>query len=161
MRSRAKSSICKVAVTKKKPMEEIYTLTVELESGLYAETPWKRVIEIPESTELYDLHLYIQKIVNFDNDHLFEFFVGRNWRNRKRVFGDEDEFGFEERESLGTSLNEVYPLKGMKLFYHFDFGDSWMFTIKRGRKKKHAEKRVEYPRVIESEGENPEQYPQY
>jgi len=59
-------------------MEEIYTLTIELESGLYAETPWKRVIEIPESAELYDLHLYIQKIINFDNDHLFEFFVGRN-----------------------------------------------------------------------------------
>ncbi len=33
------------------------------------------------------------------------------------MFGDEDEFGFEERESLDTALNEVYPLKGMKLFY--------------------------------------------
>ena len=142
-------------------MEEIYTLTIELESGLYAEDQWKRVIEIPESTDLYDFHLYIQKIINFNNDHLFEFFVGRNRRNRKRVFGDEDEFGFEERESLDTALNEIYPLKGMKLFYHFDFGDSWMFTIKKGRRKKHTEKGVEYPRAIESEGKNPEQYPQY
>ena len=58
------------------------------------------------------------------------------------MFGDDDEFGFEERESLDTALNEVYPLKGMKLFYHFDFGDSWMFTIKKGRKKKHVEKGV-------------------
>ncbi len=105
--------------------------------------------------------MYIQKIINFDNDHLFEFFVGRNWRNRKKVFGEEDEFGFEETDSLDTPLSEVYPLKGMKLFYHFDFGDSWMFTIKKGRKKKYVEKGAEYPRVIESEGENPEQYPQY
>jgi hypothetical protein len=142
-------------------MEEIYTLTIELESGRYAKAPWKRVIEIPETTDLYDLHLYIQSIINFDNDHLFEFFAGRHWRNRKRVFGDEDEFGFEEREGLDTPLNEVYPLKGLKLFYHFDFGDSWIFTIKKGRKKKHVEQGVEYPRLIESEGENPEQYPQY
>ena len=142
-------------------MDEIYTLTIELESGLYAEAPWERVIEIPESTDLYALHLYIQKIINFDNDHLFEFFVGRNWRNRKKVFGEEDEFGFEETDSLDTPLSEVYPLKGMKLFYHFDFGDSWMFTIKKGRTKKYVEKGVAYPRVIESEGENPEQYPQY
>ena len=142
-------------------MEEIYTLTIELESGLYAKAPWRRVIEISESTNLYDLHLYIQKIINFGNDHLFEFFIGRNRRNRNRVFGDEDEFGFEERESLDTALNELYPLKGMKLFYHFDFGDSWRFTIKKGRKKKYVEKAIEYPRVIESEGKNPEQYPQY
>ena len=141
-------------------MEEIYTVTIELEFGLYAEGPWKRVIELPETTDLYDLHLYIQRLIGFDNDHLFEFFVGRHSRDRKRVFGD-DELGIEEMESLETPLNEVYPLKGMKLFYHFDFGDSWMFTIKKGRKKKYVEKGVEYPRVIESEGENPEQYPQY
>lgn len=109
--------------------------------------------------DLYDLHLYIQEIINFDNDHLFEFFVGRNWGNRKVVFRDEDEFGFEEVRSLDTALNELYPLNGMKLFYHFDFGDSWMFTIKKARKKKNLVKEVQYPRVIESEGENPEQYP--
>ncbi|MBB3063699.1 IS1096 element passenger TnpR family protein [Microbulbifer rhizosphaerae] len=140
-------------------MEEIYTLTIELESGMYAEHPWKRVIETRESMDLYDLHLYIQEIINFDNDHLFEFFVGRNWGNRKVVFRDEDEFGFEEVRSLDTALNELYPLNGMKLFYHFDFGDSWMFTIKKARKKKNLVKEVQYPRVIESEGENPEQYP--
>lgn len=147
-------------VRKNAEMEEIYTLTIELESGMYAEARWKRVIEIPETTDLYDLHLYIQKMIEFDNDHLFEFFVGRNWRNRKRVFGDEDEFGFEERESLDTMLNQVYPLGGMKLYYHFDFGDSWMFEIKKGRKKKSVETEIDYPRVIASDGENPEQYPQ-
>ena len=142
-------------------MEEIYTITIDLEFGLYAKAPWKRVIEIAETTDLYDLHLYIQETLNFDNDHLFEFFVGRHSRNRRRVFGDEDEFAFEEREGLDTPLNEIYPLKGMKLFYHFDFGDSWMFRISKDRKKKQVEKELEYPRVIKSVGENPEQYPQY
>lgn len=141
-------------------MKEIYTLTVELESGMYAKSPWKRVIEAPEDTDLYDLHLYIQKIINFDNDHLFECFVGKSWRKRERVFGDEDEFGFEDIEGLDTELKDVYPLtKGSKLYYQFDFGDSWMFTIKKGKKRKLVEKGIDYPRVIDSEGDNPEQYP--
>ena len=141
-------------------MEELYTLTVELVFG-DAESPWKKVIEIPETTDLYDLHLFIQKIVKFDNDHLFEFFLGRNDRHRKRVFADGDDYGYEQPEGLDTRLNQVYPAKGLKLYYHFDFGDSWMFAIGKGRKKKYVEKRVKYPRVIESEGKNPKQYPDY
>jgi Plasmid pRiA4b ORF-3-like protein len=140
-------------------MEELYTLTIDLQSGAYAKGPWKRVIEVPATTDLYDLHRFIQNIIEFDNDHLFEFFAGRNWRNRKRVFGDDDEFGFEKREGLDTMLNEVFPLGRFKLHYHFDFGDSWIFAIRRERKKKYVDKKLEYPRVIEAEGENPEQYP--
>jgi len=142
-------------------VKELYTLTIELESGMYASSEWKRVLEVPEDLDLFDLHLFIQTIIGFENDHPFEFFVGKNWRKRERVFGDEDEYGFEEREGLDTMLNEVYPITGSKLFYHFDFGDSWMFTIKKGRKKKHVEKGITYPRVIESEGANPEQYPSW
>jgi pRiA4b ORF-3-like protein len=144
-----------------KNMEELYTLTIELESGVDAESPWKRVIETPETTDLYDLHLIIQKLVKFDNDHLFEFFLGRNSRNRKKVFADEDDFGSEQQAGLETKLNQVFPAKRLKLYYLFDFGDSWMFTIKKGRKKKYVEKKVKYPKIIESEGQNPEQYPDY
>ncbi len=141
-------------------MEEIYTLAIELESVMYDDSSWKRVIEISEETNLFELHLYIQKIIEFDNDHLFEFFVGKNWRKKERVFANEDELnsGDEEIEGLDTKLNEVYPLDGSKLYYYFDFGDSWMFKIEKGEKKKYIEKGVVYPRVIESEGENPEQY---
>ncbi len=143
-------------------IKEIYTLSVELESGMYADSSWKRVIEVPEETDLFDLHTYIQKIIDFDNDHLFEFFVGKNLRKRERVFGNDDEYSFDEHEGLDTKLNEVFPLhKGSKLYYNFDFGDSWLFKIKKSRKKKYLEEGVKYPRLIESEGENPEQYPNY
>ncbi len=143
-------------------MKELYTLTIELEPYMYDEPEWKRVIEVPEDLDLYDLHLFIQDVIDFDNDHLFEFNVGKNWRKREAVFGEEDEYAFNEREGLDTILNKVYPLAaGSKLFYHFDFGDSWMFKIKKGRKKKYIEKGITYPRMIESEGENLEQYPSW
>ena len=133
-------------------MKELYTLTIELESGRYASSEWKRVIEVPEDLDLFDLHLFIQKIIGFDNDHLFEFFVGKHWRKRERVFWEDPEYGVEEGEGFDTMLNEIYPITGSKLFYQFDFGDSWMFTIKKGRKKKHVGKDITYPKVIESEG---------
>ena len=61
------------------------------------------------------------------------------------------------------SLEEVYPLaRGLKLFYHFDFGDDWYFEIARSRKQPTQVVRgVRYPRVIKKVGPNPEQYPSW
>lgn len=41
-----------------------------------------RLIEMDSDDSLLSLHEAIQQAVDFDNDHLFEFFVGRNPRNR-------------------------------------------------------------------------------
>ncbi len=137
--------------------EELYTLTIELE--FYEQPSWIRVIEIPESADLYDLHLFIQEIVEFDDDHLFEFYAGRTSRNRKIFWGDDYGMGGDSPQgSFNTQLNQIYPLPKMKLFYLFDFGDCWTFTIKKSRKKRFVEAGTDYPRVIESHRENPEQY---
>jgi hypothetical protein len=57
----------------------------------------------------------------------------------------------------------MFPLeKGQKLFYMFDFGDSWLFKITKTSKQPHVpEKGVKYPKVIEKIGKNPEQYPMW
>ncbi len=129
-------------------MKDIYTLTL---SFPYDEddVSWSRTIEVKEDFSLIELHEYIQEIVEFDNDHLYEFFAGRNPRNRAIEI------------STGTRLNEIYPLKGYKLYYLFDFGDNWLFQINKSRKKKNEDKNKKYPTLIESKGENPEQYPDY
>jgi hypothetical protein len=52
--------------------------------------------------------------------------------------------------------------KHTKLFYLFDYGDSWYFRITKTRKKiKQKESGVSYPRVVEKVGKNPEQYPDH
>jgi len=129
-------------------MKDVYTLKL---SFPYDEDdiPWSRTIEVKEDFSLEELHEYIQKIIEFDNDHLYEFYVGRNPRNRS----------FEI--STGTRLNEIYPLKGYKLYYLFDFGDSWLFQINKSRKEKKVSINTKYPALIESNGKNPEQYPKY
>ena len=126
---------------------EIYTLTISFPYD-EEEQPWSRVIEVKEDYTLVKLHKYIQAIVGFDDDHLYEFFIGKNPRNRASSV------------SKKTQLNEIYPLKGYKLYYLFDFGDSWLFEIKKTRKKKIENKKFKYPLIIESTGVNPEQYPE-
>ena len=127
---------------------EIYTLTI---SFPYDETdePWSKTIEVKENFTLQELHKYIQKIVEFDDDHLYEFSIRRTPRSSRQAI------------SKTTKLNNIYPLSGEKLYYLFDFGDSWLFEIKKQRKKKLVENGKIYPRIIESTGVNPEQYPEY
>lgn len=127
---------------------EIYTLIITFPYD-EDDIPWSRIIEVKEDFSLRDLHNYIQEIVEFDDDHLYEFSIGKTPRNRSSAI------------AKNTKLKEIYPLKGFKLFYLFDFGDSWLFEIKKSRKKNIANSQSTYPALIESSGVNPEQYPEY
>ena len=135
----------------------IWTLKVELLSGSSAEEACVRVIEIASAGTLEDLHLAIQDAVGFDNDHLYEFYVARTERSR-----DRQTFDNENGRIYSTALDDLFPLdKGQKLYYLFDYGDNWRFKISKSRVKPHPPvEGKEYPRVIESTGKNPDQYPE-
>jgi len=127
---------------------EIYTLTISFPYD-DDDMPWSKTIEVKEEFTLFELHEYIQHLVEFYNDHMFEFYIDKNPRNLRNSVSED------------TRLNEIYPITGYKLFYLFDFGDSWIFQIKKSRKKRHEIEGSTYPKLIESEGTNPEQYPDY
>lgn len=127
---------------------DIYQIEIRFPYNNYYEDekPWSRVVEVKEDMDLYSLHEYIQEIVEFDNDHLFQFYIKKNPRSRGQEISE------------NTLLNEVYPITGYKLYYLFDFGDNWLFEIKKSRKKITLEKGIKYPRLVKSQGINPEQY---
>ena len=127
---------------------EIYTLTIRFPYD-EDDVPWSRTIEVKENFTLGELHKYIQETVNFDDDHLYQFYLGRNPQNDSNTVPQ------------NTALNQIYPSNGLKLYYLFDFGDCWIFEIRKSRKKKVADSKKKYPVVIESQGTNPEQYPEY
>ena len=161
----------------------IWTLQIKLLSGRWADKPWAATVALDASSTLDDLHHIIQQAVDFDNDHLYGFFVARTPWSRDRVRydgseynvwygGDDDE---EEGDDAGdddsgevddgasaTTLESLFPLpKDRKLFYLFDFGDNWMFEIARTRKKPFSpEPGTEWPRLISETGEKPPQYPE-
>lgn len=127
---------------------EIFTLEISFPYD-ESDQPWSRIIEVKEDFTLRQLHKYIQKIVDFDDDHLYEFYISKNPRNRSSSV------------PKNSQLNDIYPLTGYKIYYLFDFGDSWLFQVKKSRKKLQENKKVKYPRLVKSCGINPEQYPEY
>jgi len=139
-------------------IEDVLTLQIFLSGWRASDTAWSATIEIPQDATLLDLHYTIQDLVRFDNDHLYEFYAGRNWRNRKIEFG-EPASPFDGGDADAVELSAVFPLdKGHKLYYHFDFGDDWVFEIKSRGPKKPLNRRMRYPRVVEMKGRRPRQY---
>ncbi len=136
-------------------MSTIYTLSIECVYGIYLKEPFFRVLEVKSDMTLGELQNYIHKLTGFDFDHLADYYISSSPNGNKKWFEETGDF-FE------IQLNEVYPLpKHKKLYYFFDFGDSWTFEIRRKSSGKKREPGVKYPRIIESEGPMPEQYPSY
>ncbi|NQY33806.1 MAG: hypothetical protein HRT37_02325 [Alteromonadaceae bacterium] len=136
----------------------IITLNIRLVSGYMGKDDWSCDIEIDQNENLEDLHYVIQDAVDFDNDHLYEFYVARTLRSFDRV-----RFDGEYEGSLDISLSKLFPLpKNRKLFYWFDYGDSWKFQISRSRKKpREPESGKQYPVLVAEKGKKPEQYPDF
>ena len=84
----------------------IWTLKVTLVSGIYSTGQCVRVIEIESSATLEDLHLVIQQAVDFDDDHLYEFYYARTARSRERVRFDD-----ENGELFSRTLDTLFPFQ--------------------------------------------------
>jgi len=122
---------------------------------------WEATAEVPDICSLFDLHLFIQKVIDFDNDHLFSFYAGKNDRNHKIKFSDNPGYPDDGGDYEGILLKNVYPLKGLKLYYLFDFGDSWLFEIRKSRKKVEPQHDTQYPRIVSDNGVKLRQYLSY
>jgi hypothetical protein len=139
-------------------MTTILTLDIKLSGWRAGASSWSARVEVPESFTLSELHGTIQRLVTFDDDHLREFFAGRNWRDRKVTFG-EPASPFEINEGEEVPLSEVFPLpKGYKLYYNFDFGDDWMFEITCHPESTQAARKSKRAKLIHEKGRRPVQY---
>ena len=138
---------------------ELYTLNVcNFWDPVDDKNFWDAIIEVPDIYSLFDLHLFIQNIINFDNDHLFEFYAGRNDRNRKIEFSDNPGYPHDGGDYESILLKDIYPLKGLKLYYLFDLGDNWLFEIRKSRKKAKVQQDTKYPRIVSDNGIKLRQY---
>jgi hypothetical protein len=136
----------------------IWTLNIKLLMGHFAEADWDVTIALDAASTLEDLHDMIQQAVDFDNDHLYSFYVARTPRSGEHVLYDQEE---PERLPWEVTLESLFPLpKDRRLYYLFDYGDHWLFQISRTRKKPFApEPGDDYPVLISEHGDKPQQYP--
>ena len=134
----------------------ILALKIVLISGAYATGKWEGIIEIDSSSLLEDLHFAIQSALDFDNDHLYEFFSARTERSRERISFNDENGALYER-----TVESIFPLpEKQRLYYLFDYGDYWIFRITKTRTMKLVpDSHPVYPRLVFEDGERPEQYP--
>ncbi len=127
-----------------------YTFKVSLSNKIW------RKISIYYDHRLSDLHLAIQEAFDFDNDHLYVFYFGREI-NIGEIIYCKDSLYHDGPFAEDVRISDLKLFQGERMKYLFDFGDRWLFNIELVK--------IDYethlllrPVVIEAKGEAPKQY---
>lgn len=139
----------------------IIKLKIECVRGWRLKEKCVRIVAMDDAATLLDLHDMIQDAVDFDRDHPFDFYLansGAYLAERTPVVPDIEDWE-EMADVFGTiHLRDLWPMGRKKLYYRFDFGDNWIFEIRKLRALK-SDVDLQPRQILERIGPNPEQYP--
>ncbi len=104
-------------------LDTSYRLQVRLAGGR-----WRAEIVLGATHSLDNLHLLLQRVLNWDDAHLYAFYLsGRPFDRLTAVAcpmaGDSPPATDE------VTLGHIDPAPGQRLLYLFDFGDEWRFEL--------------------------------
>ena len=153
----------------------VYVIRVELADD---KKIWRR-IAIRGGQTLHDLHNAIFEAFDREEEHLYSFFIPPTPSKSKNinVFRDSPEFthpyALEDspvtmllgmfdpsglpRNAASTAIQTLDLGKGHRMFYIFDFGDSWEHWLTVEQTDGQADEGP-YPRILEQHGDSPPQY---
>lgn len=151
------------------PEPPIYTFRVRILGGFYApakSTAIWRVLEVAANQTLVDLGNAIPLAFEFTDAHLWSFFLsGKAWdRATEYALHSATDLlgGPRPRAASRVPIRDV-PLPGVagkkEFLFLFDYGDEWHFSVKLVRLSEQVHPGVRYPRVVDSQGKAPPQYP--
>ncbi len=106
------------------PEQAIYQLKVTLRDSQPA--IWRR-LRVPSGITLHRLHLILQAVMGWSNDHLYRFEIGT--REYAEPHPDNEFYELPFRNSKRTKLQQVATKKGITFLYEYDFGDSWIHEL--------------------------------
>ncbi|QAA33562.1 IS1096 element passenger TnpR family protein [Clostridium manihotivorum] len=131
----------------------------EVKQGIYtfkvyiAKNIWVKM-QLDGKHTLDDLHDCIQDAFDFDNDHMYSFFMdGRPWSHDKFTCPQEDEGPHADE----VKIEELSLTDKQTFVYLFDYGDEWTFLVE-VYSIEEADSRLLIPQVIETKGKPPKQY---
>ena len=140
-----------------------YTFRVRLLGGGYAPPKPRRIwreIELASTHTLADLGEAIPEAFDFDDPHLWAFFLsGKPWDEHTEYALDPEPNPFSGRRPKAADRLAIREAPGKEFLYIFDFGDEWHFGVKLTRTSETLEPRAQYPRIVARHGESPPQYP--
>ncbi len=144
----------------------VFILKVSL---AYEKEIWRK-IAIREGQSLHDLHMIIFEAFDRFEDHMYSFFINPTIKkfDPRKIYKSADEythpFACEEEpdkeNAEKTTIGSLNLKEKERFYYLFDFGDEWWHEITVEQTDGEADD-DEYPRVIEEQGESPEQYEDY
>lgn len=107
-----------------------YQLKIQLK-GITKPPVWRRIL-IPEDSSFSELHEVIQCVFGWENYHLFQF-KDKEWGGSVRITEPSEEDDMFDAETLDADkflLKDYFCGEVLrKIFYEYDFGDSWMHTV--------------------------------
>jgi hypothetical protein len=136
---------------------------------------WKevhRTIAVRADQTLAVLHGALRVAFGWDDDHLYAFWLGgKFWAHEDTEYVHPASLEFNpfagwdlpieipSRESAERRLDGLALIKGQRIAYVFDFGDEW--RVRLTLREIVADDGGAYPRILESVGDAPPQYPDY
>ena len=115
---------------------------------------WRR-IAIPATHDLESLSDSILGAFEFGHDHLYAFYYKNRFGASASVhhpYMDEPPF------TTDVQVGDLPLQPGATMTYLYDFGDHWEFDVHLERLDP-VDRRMRKPRILETHGEAPEQYP--
>jgi hypothetical protein len=88
-----------------------------------------------------------------------ELMVGMRFRIMRSSF--EDLMIETQRDVRKVTIDDLNLRARKKFLYLFDYGDEWRFSVQVDKINKNAPEDVQYPRVVETVGKPPPQYPNW
>lgn len=129
---------------------QCFTLKISLQ---YIEPEIWRLVEVPSSLTLPQLHEVIQTVVGWEDYHLHQFNKGKTYYMSDEQLEDQMSFGSSKCvDYTDVTIGELLPCKGSKIVYEYDFGDGWKHDII--LKAQHPYKADEQPRIFLIDGAN-------
>jgi len=146
---------------------EIYQVKIDLiRMGLdEIEEEISRTIEIEDKQTLYDLHINIQDLFDWDNDHMFSFYLGEKLFNRDNEYSANplgehmvSSYGKQSKSAAETELRDLDLPMDFSFWYLFDYGNELVHevTVEKIREMKPEESG--FPKLIVKKGNAPLQY---
>lgn len=118
-----------------------------------------RTVALTGEHTLEDLHNTIQEVFEWDNDHLYAFFMNnRAWSKIQAYYSPHDQ------EVPSADEKQLYTLglvENKKFLYFFDFGDVNDFRITVKKITSQEEIEGPFPLLLHQRGKAPEQYPDW
>lgn len=124
-----------------------------------------RVIEVNDKQTLYDLHLAVQNLFGWDNDHMFSFYLGEELFDRANEYSgnplgehNNPSFGQSTKSAADTELRDLDLSVDFSFWYLFDYGDELVHKVTVEKIREMVPGENGFPNLIDKTGTPPSQY---